>query len=289
MPTGWILKEMKPGELKNHPESIDIYGTQELDAELLADIKEYGVREPIRVTKDHVVLSGHRRRQHAIAGKVKTVPVLVARHAIPAEEQVIEIVQSNRFREKTVEQTAREFYKLSEAKAAIARKRQKTGKPTDLPLKKTEGVPESQIGEAKAEAAAEVGMSRTTAEKALAVVEKIDELEERGHTKKAERLREVLNEGNVSRAAREAGVNGHKKEEEPATPFDDHILRCDTVLKTYVPKVQEFAIDIEQLLGKNAGDFSANKISNSAKVMHHQFEAVRRILLNAQQRHRRKA
>ncbi len=84
----------------------------------------------------------------------------------------------------------------------------------------------------------------------------------------------------------------HKPAPEPApdeTPFDAHVLRCDTVVQTYVPKVQEFAIEIERLLDNAKGDFSAKRISGAAKVIFEQFEGVRRVLLNAQKRHLRKA
>lgn len=223
MSTGWILKEMNPADLKNHPVNIEIYGTQPLDDEMMSSVKEFGIFQPIHCTKDGVVLGGHRRRQHAIAAKIKTVPVLMARNAISPEEQIVHIVELNRFREKTMEQKAREYGKLAEAKAELARKRQvsslKKGAESPVPKIFTER------GEAKDQAAAEVGLSRPTAEKAAAVVEKIDKLTEAGKAEEAAKLRETLNTKSVAAAAREAGVAKSKpREGNRKLDFDDSVV-----------------------------------------------------------------
>jgi ParB-like chromosome segregation protein Spo0J len=211
MSTGWILKEINPSELKNHLVNIEIYGTLPPCDEMLASVKEHGVIEPIRCTKDMVVLSGHRRRQHAVIAKLKTVPVLVARNAISEEEQIVQLIESNRQREKTKEVRAREFARLSEAMAELARKRQSAvggKKPGALGKKVSEAL--GDAGRAKDQAAAEVGMSRPTAEKAVEVVKVIDELVEAGETDKAEEIRETLNTKSVAAAARAAGVEPKK-------------------------------------------------------------------------------
>jgi len=200
MPTGWILRELNPAELKNHPVNIEIYGTQSPDDEMLASVKEFGVLDPLKATKDSVVLSGMRRLQHAKIAKLKAVPVLVSRTALSDYEQVVEIVESNRCREKTMEQKAREYAKLSEAKAAEARKRMVSGKKSDPGKKVSEG----ENGRAKDDAASHVGMSRPTAEKAREVVEEIDKAKEAGDESRAASLRQKLNKGSVSEAHREA-------------------------------------------------------------------------------------
>lgn len=204
MSTGWILREMNPADLKNHKVNIEIYGTQSIDSDMLASVKEFGVLEPLRATKDSVILSGHRRRQHAVAAKCKTVPVLVSRNGISDAEQVIEIVESNRQREKDMMMKAREYSKLAEAKAEIARKREHSGRKSDPREKNPEGVPPSESGRAKAEAAAQVGLSRPTAEKAREVVEVIDKATAAGDMKRADELRDKLNKGPVAAAHRAA-------------------------------------------------------------------------------------
>ena len=197
MPTGWILRELNPADLKNHPVNAEIYGEPIVDDDMLASVKDFGILEPIRATKDSVVLSGHRRLLHAIKAKLKPVPVLVARTVLSDAEQVVEIVESNRQREKTREQLAREFGKLAEAKKALYDKKMRAGKKPDPREKFPEG------SRAKDDAAKEVGMSRPTAEKALEVTGKIDEALAAGDTKKAVEIRNRLNTEPVARVHRE--------------------------------------------------------------------------------------
>lgn len=252
MSTGWILKEINPSELKNHLVNIEIYGTLPPCDEMLASVKEHGVIEPIRCTKDMVVLSGHRRRQHAIIAKVKAVPVLVARHAIGDAEQIVQVIESNRQREKTTEVRAREFARLADAMAELARKRQSAvggKKPGALGKKVSEAL--GDAGRAKDQAAAEVGMSRPTAEKAVAVVEVIDELVEAGETEKAEEIRETLNTKSVAAAARAAGVAPKKDdtapEEQPVV--DSFGVAVPKSLASVFKEVSTFK-GIQQRIGK---------------------------------------
>ncbi len=51
----------KPGDLKPNPFNVDIYGTEEVDEELLISIKEKGLLEPIVIKDDGTIISGHRR------------------------------------------------------------------------------------------------------------------------------------------------------------------------------------------------------------------------------------
>jgi ParB-like chromosome segregation protein Spo0J len=195
---------MKPADLKNHPINTEIYGESSINEEMLASIKELGVLEPIRATKDGVVLSGHRRKQHAIAAKSKTVPVLVARHAIPDAEQVIEITESNRQREKTMEQKAREFSYNAQARATIKARNSKQNLKKGPEIPERVKSPARENGRAKDEAAAEVGLSRQTADRAAAVVKVIDEKSAAGDEKGAAELRRKLNEESVAAAYRAA-------------------------------------------------------------------------------------
>jgi hypothetical protein len=263
-PSKWNLCFIPPTELKNHAVNIEIYGTQSLDDDMLASVKEFGVIEPIRATKDRVMLSGHRRRQHAIVAKCETVPVLMAQHAISDVEQVIEIVESNRQREKTMEMKAREYARLSEAKAEQARKRQAHGKTA--PGKTLgEKFPEASNGRAKDAAAKEVGLSRPTAEKAAEVVKVIDEAKAKGDTQKADELREKLNTGTVAAAHRAASSEpGVETEPEHHDGIRDGLdgtvpvaLRPVFVaVKTFrglVQKIGKIQNEIEELQRSDAG------------------------------------
>lgn len=51
----------KPKDLKPNPFNVDIYGTEDVDEELLISIKEKGLLEPIVIKDDGTIISGHRR------------------------------------------------------------------------------------------------------------------------------------------------------------------------------------------------------------------------------------
>ena len=216
------FEHRNPESLKNHPINATIYGSIP-DPEYVASVKEHGVTEPLLITKDNVVISGHRRRQAAIMCGIKEVPVVVL-HEV-TDPLLIErrLILANRHRDKTTEQRAREFENLKRIEAAIAEQRQKSslkkGASPVCPNLSTRGKPEEKAkkGRAATIAAEAVGMKTTTAEKAVEVVHAIDEAEAKGETERAEELRQTLNEKSVSAAV--AKVN-----ETPTKPADDVVL-----------------------------------------------------------------
>jgi hypothetical protein len=68
-------------EIKPSPENDDIYGPISWDDpsihELARDIKEHGLNEPILISQDGYIISGHRRRVAATLAGLKQVPVTV--------------------------------------------------------------------------------------------------------------------------------------------------------------------------------------------------------------------
>lgn len=256
MPTGWILEEIAPDKLRNHPCNIEVYGTAPIDPDMLESIRKHGVIEPCRCTHDGVLLSGHRRRQCAVAAKLKAIPVLRARHEIGADEQIIEIVESNRQREKTNEQKAREFKRLTAALEKIAEKRMKTGRRiprANLPYHQ-DG--ESEIGRAKDQAAERVGMSRRSAEAAEAVVDKVDSLKAEGKPEEAEKLIETLNTKSVRAAAIEAGIEQSKTASDKFGPVHKRLAHIfDDVAKFagIVSRIGRLRAEIEELQRADSG------------------------------------
>ena len=73
-------------------------------------------------------------------------------------------------------------------------------------------------GEAKAIAAAKVGLSKPTAEKAVVVVQKIDEAEAAGNTTKAAERRQELNKGSVAAPHRKVTGQADAPSGQPAAP-----------------------------------------------------------------------
>ena len=93
------------------------------------------------------------------------------------ENDILEaMIMANEQRERNNEQKAREFTKLKEIEVARAKVRQLAGK--NLP----ENLPEGRNGDSRDLAAAKVGMSGKTAEKAAEVVQVIDAMEQTGET-----------------------------------------------------------------------------------------------------------
>jgi len=201
-----IYQHLPLGKIIDHPINHAIYADN-FDDDLVESVRVNGVLNPITVCKhpggSFVCLSGHRRRQAAKLAGLTKIPAMVVRDEVPEHLQVIMVIESNRQRDKTTEQKARETAELAKARSVEAKSRMKAGKKatSDPRANLPEGSDEK--GRAITQAAKETGLgSRKTAEKALEVVEKIDELTAAGETVKAEQLREALNEKSVSAAAR---------------------------------------------------------------------------------------
>ena len=212
-----VFQKLRLNQIIDHPINHAIY-QDNFDDDMVESVRVNGVLNPITVCRhpggSFVCLSGHRRRQAAKLAGLTEVPAMVLREDVPEYLQVIMVIESNRQRDKTPEQKTREYSELAKAKEIEARIRQKAGKKSasDLPQNVTEG---SDASEAKVQAAKEVGLgSRPTAEKAVKVVKKIDELTAAGETDKAEQLREALNEKSVSAAARLAETIDEPEDEE---------------------------------------------------------------------------
>lgn len=197
------FEHWKLDKLKNHHLNAEVFGELSGDndcQDFVDSIKEQGVIEPVIVTIDGTIVSGHRRRQGAARAGLKEIDVIVRRDLKDQEAIDAAWFDANKQREMTNEQKARWVSKREPIFAALAKKRQKTGK-SDLTANLPQGRRAPTAGDA---AASEVGMSRRTAEAAKKVVEVIDDAESKGDKETASKLRETLNNGSVSAAKREA-------------------------------------------------------------------------------------
>lgn len=215
----WELVWVDPSTLKKHPENVRIYGDQ-VDDDFVDSIRQQGIQDALVCLPDRTVVSGHKRRQAAIIVDLKQIPAIIRRDLTNAADALEALVHSNKHREKTAEQRAREYAALKKVEEMRARQRQTGGKPTgDLGEIVPEG-PKSpakpvKSGRASDLAAAEVGWSGKTADKAAKVVEEIDRATEAGDTEKAETLRATLNKS-VSAASKQ--VAPPKPARQPAKP-----------------------------------------------------------------------
>ena len=214
------METRDPKSLHPHPLSAQIYRDGVTD-ELRDSIKSKGIYEPLLITWDNTVVSGHRRLACALELGLESVPVTDTGLTDPLdiEEAVIE---ANRYREKTTEQKAREFNHLlvieterakqrqAAAAAATTAARKDENEHTELPLSvgKNSSTPISTNGRAKDAAASRVGMSRPTAEQASQVVAAIDTLESSGKQEQAAAIRETLNKKSTRKALAQAKASG---------------------------------------------------------------------------------
>jgi ParB/RepB/Spo0J family partition protein len=218
-----IKQDIDLSKIIDHPINSSIY-RDNFDDELVESVKANGVLSPVIVCThsggSYVCLSGHRRRQAAKLAGLTSVPCLIYREEVPEWQQVLIIVESNRQRQKTVEMLARETEALAEAKAQQAAIRKKAGKKSESDLAQNVAQGPKRREESMAEAAKETGIgSRPTAEKAIEVVHKIDELEAAGKVEEAEELRATLNQKSV-RAAHKAATEEPEGEPAKAGPVD---------------------------------------------------------------------
>lgn len=194
-----LTKELKPHHLNE-----SIYGDR-ADSDLVESVKEKGIYNPLLITHDQRIISGHRRWGAANAAGVESVPVVwfESDDELDIEEALIE---SNRQREKTNEQKGREFYEL-ERIYNERESRQGSNQYIDK-----DGASDRKRSEAKEDmrpsrkAAEAIGIGYTAANQAKQVVTVIDKLEETDN-QAADELRTTLNKSinGAYKAAKAAG------------------------------------------------------------------------------------
>lgn len=184
VPPGQPLQR-RCAELRPHPLNETIYGDR-ADGDLIESIRQRGVLNPILITGDNLIVSGHRRWGAAIAAGLETVPVVVytGDDSLDIEEALIE---SNRQRSKTNEQIGREYKRLKEIyNERASRQGQRTDRTSVSQDTEVAAKPSEQ-------AATELGVSRMTAYRIETVVDRIDELQAAGQPAEAAELRDTLN------------------------------------------------------------------------------------------------
>src|SRR4051794_26218733 len=93
----WPLEDLFPS-----PFSLEVYGDG-CDAGLIESVKQHGVLEPLIITPDGLVISGHQRLDAAKQAGLATVPVIVSAGLDKDQLQRL-ILDTNVGRKKTNEQ-----------------------------------------------------------------------------------------------------------------------------------------------------------------------------------------
>ncbi len=132
-----------PNELKPHPKNDEIYGSEKVDDDLVESILVSGQLEPMIITDNNIIISGHRRWRalkkinDSVAEEDKRKAICFYKPFTELEEFEA-IVESNRQRKKNLSQIYREAKLLDEIYTKRAKERQKYS------LKKGSVVPNSE-------------------------------------------------------------------------------------------------------------------------------------------------
>ena len=198
--------------LRPHEENERIYGDH-ADADLVASVKTFGVLSPLLITADGRIISGHRRWEAAQKAGLTSVGVLVFESE--DEYDILDaLLESNRARHKTNEQTGKEEEVKLKVEADRARERQALlNNVSKGSLAET--LPEARKGDARDKAAAYFGVSGKQLEKNVAVVQALRDLERAGKAREAGQLRTTLNKKSVNAAYKQASDAGLIRQSQP--------------------------------------------------------------------------
>ena len=116
---------LNPRELKPHFLNSELYEERE-DPDFVDSIRNLGVREPLIINSDRVILGGHRRWRAALALGLSSVPCVIQEF----DNEQVAVVELNRQRVKTPRERYREAQVLRRELEPKARKQQ--GARTDL-------------------------------------------------------------------------------------------------------------------------------------------------------------
>ena len=199
--------QVDPCLLVPHPCNASIYGEDEDVSQLVESVNASGWIKPLVVTPNYIIISGHRRLKAALELGWEMVPVEI-RDFENAAAELEALLLENESRHKTTEQKTREAkaWKDIESQLALIRKSEagKSAAPGRCAVrekKDVENFPRLSPRKTRDALAARVGLgSGKTYEKAVMVVERIDELMGQGNEEAVLGLRKVLNEQSVDAA-----------------------------------------------------------------------------------------
>lgn len=174
--------------LQENPLNATIY-SDDVPLGLLSSIEIYGVRVPIRVTPDLLIIDGHLRTKAAIETGWKKIPVII--EEVPPDKQLLVLLEFNRYRDKTNTERLREFRAFLSIEKNLAAER--SGLRTDCGVSLPPG--HTDFGKARDLAAQRVGISGSTGERGLRVLEEIENRKLKGRLLGIEEVQEALNKG----------------------------------------------------------------------------------------------
>lgn len=183
-----FLQQVSLHLLTPHPRNASIYGTDEDVSDLVELIAESNWVEPLVVTPNYVIVSGHRRWKACQILKKENIPVVIREFS--DDIAILKtLLLENASRHKTVEQRIREGIAWESIERDKARQRQ--GTRTDL-NNIPANLPECSRGESRNAIAKRIGFSGRSYSKGRNIIERIDSELNEGNDPSAQALRSVL-------------------------------------------------------------------------------------------------
>ncbi|MEI7822797.1 MAG: ParB N-terminal domain-containing protein [Verrucomicrobiota bacterium] len=174
--------------LRPHPLSLHIYGDTETVVDLLDDIKTNGLIHPPVVTKDGIILCGHRRVRSLKALRWTEIQVQIF-ESDERLEQKIRLLGDNVNRKKTKIQIAAEAKLRLEIKTEQAALRMKNAPKAGGMA----NLPQQETGAARDAVGKEMGMSGTTVAKAVKIADAHEKLKAQGKDDDVAELKAATN------------------------------------------------------------------------------------------------
>jgi hypothetical protein len=198
-----ILRD--PRELRAHPLNHQLYGPPTANSayhDIRADMRRrgYDQSQPLMITDDDRVIGGVTRHAVARSLKLAEVPCEVFKPESEADAELEierELVRRNTYRTKTETMRAREQRKLLEVEAALARRRMAAG---------SDGGPSKSVDRV----GKLFGESGKTVQRRLKVLDAIDDAEAAGDKRRGQRLMELLDGKQITKALALAGPTKDK-------------------------------------------------------------------------------
>jgi ParB-like nuclease domain len=169
------IQLIDPTELKPNPVNVSVYGEEEVDQELVDSIRELGQLDPIVISDDKVIISGHRRWLALMALKDLGIKAkCLYKHFKTKLDEKEAIIECNRQREKTWTQICNEAELLKEIYAERAEQRrldnlkQNANKDTEEP----NSASRSESGSTRDYLEKKTGVKRDRLSKIQKIVEK---------------------------------------------------------------------------------------------------------------------
>lgn len=189
------IVKRKISDLKPHPQNEKIYGVNEDVSDIKYSILNDGISEPLKITNDNTIISGHRRWKVCCElvseGYLhfNEVDCIIAYYD-STEAEINDLINANMHRHKNYEQIAREAYEKSKIYSVLGQKRMKSGKASDPMENLPQGSTRYIISEELKRAG--IDIKEKSVDYLIKAIEKMDLYESSGKQLEAQILRNEL-------------------------------------------------------------------------------------------------